>query len=128
MTAVSPLNDVDMQNISGWIDAVADFGMFYAGGTVAYVSGDDPGTTDKREGGTLTGGIDWNPCLIMWNFDRTYWAGDINGFNSARQSSPMSNAWFFQGRAGVRPIDRLGHHGIAVLCHGRQETDPGVGE
>ena len=102
-----PLNDVDMQNISGWIDAVADFGMFYAGGTVAYVSGDDPGTTDKREGGTLTGGIDWNPCLIMWNFDRTYWAGDINGFNSARQSSPMSNAWFFQGRAGVRPIDRL---------------------
>jgi hypothetical protein len=100
------LADVDMQNISGWIDAVADFGMFYAGGTVAYVSGDDPGTA-KKEGGTLTGGIDWNPCLIMWNYERTYWAGDIDGYNSARQSSPMSNAWFFQVRGGVRPIDKL---------------------
>jgi len=105
--AGSPLPDVDMQNISAWVDAVADFGMFYVGGTAAYVSGDDPGTTTKREGGTLSGGIDWNPCLIMWNYDRTYWQGNIDGFNGARQSSPMSNAWFFQGRAGVRPIDRL---------------------
>ncbi len=101
------LADVDMQNISAWIDAVANFGLFYVGGTAAYVSGDDPGTTDKREGGTLTGGIDWNPCLIMWNYDLTYWVGNINGYNNARQSSPMSNAWFFQARGGVRPVDRL---------------------
>ena len=31
--------------MTAWIDATADFGMFYAGGTFAYVSGDDPDTT-----------------------------------------------------------------------------------
>jgi len=101
------LPDIDMQNISAWTDATADFGMFYFGGAAAYVSGDDPGTGDKREGGTLSGGIDWNPCLIMWNYDRTYWAGNIDGYNNARQSSPMSNAWFFQVRGGVKPVDGL---------------------
>ncbi len=58
-----------------WIDATADFGMFYVGGTFAYVSGDDPATKDKTEGGLLNGGLDWNPCLIMFNSDLTYWAG-----------------------------------------------------
>ncbi|MCK7506739.1 MAG: hypothetical protein MZV70_23505 [Desulfobacterales bacterium] len=37
-----PKKDQDIYNMSAWIDATADFGMFYAGGTAAYVSGDDP--------------------------------------------------------------------------------------
>ena len=60
--------DVKLENISAWIDATANLGMAYVGGTIAYVSGDDPGTTDKQEGGTLTGGVDWNPCLILFNY------------------------------------------------------------
>jgi hypothetical protein len=86
--------------------------MFYVGGTVAYVAGDDPGT-DKIEGhsGIVNGGIDWNPCLIMFNNDLTYWAGNVVGNNPilppANQQSvlggPMANALFFQGRGGVRP-------------------------
>ena len=101
--------DVKLDNISGWIDATADFGKFYFGGTFAYVSGNDPGTTDKEEGGTLTGGIDWNPTLIMFNQDRTYWVNPLGlgGYDATTNASAMSNAWFFQGKVGVKPIATL---------------------
>ena len=90
--------------------------MFYVGGTVAYVAGDDPNTKDKIEGNSLivNGGIDWNPCLIMFNNDLTYWGGNVVGYDSATSptnrgvlSGPMSNAWFGQFRGGVRPIPQL---------------------
>jgi len=100
-------NDQTLDQISGWIDATADFGKVYFGGTFAYISGDDPGTADKSEGGTLHGGTDWNPSLIMFNQDRFYWAGALGGYNSTTNNSPMSNAWFFQGRVGVKPVAAL---------------------
>ena len=100
--------DVTLQNISGWIDATVNSGMAYFGGTIAYVSGDDPNTKDKQEGGTLNGGQDWNPCLILFNYyDRTYWIGALAGDGTSTNSGPMSNAWFFQGRAGVKPTADL---------------------
>jgi hypothetical protein len=109
---------IKIRNLAVWVDANADFGMFYAGGTVAYVSGDDPGTRNKAEGGLATGGRDWNPCLIMFNNDLTYWAGAVTGYYSfpvgalgqnkaSSISGPMTNAWFFQLRGGIRPIDKL---------------------
>ena len=100
--------DVKLENLSGWIDATANLGMAYFGGTIAYVSGDDPNTKDRQEGGTLNGGTDWNPCLILFNYyDRTYWVGSLAGDGTATNSGPMSNAWFYQGRAGVKPIADL---------------------
>ena len=100
--------DVDLQNISAWVDATADFAPFYLGASVAYVSGDDPGTKDKEEGGTLNGGRDWNPCLIMFNYyDVANWVGTVSGYDSSKISGPMSNAWFGQLRAGVKPIPQL---------------------
>ncbi|HON58749.1 MAG TPA: hypothetical protein P5040_00570 [Smithella sp.] len=96
--------DVKLENISGWIDAIATFAPVYVGATVAYVSGDDPDTKDKQEGGTLKGGNDWNPCLIMFNYyDVANWAGAISGHDGSQVSGPMTNAWFFQGRIGVKP-------------------------
>jgi hypothetical protein len=101
----SSSTDVKLDNLSGWIDATANFGMTYFGGTIAYVSGDDPNTKDRQEGGTLNGGQDWNPCLILFNYyDRTYWVGGLAGNATSSNSGPMSNAWFYQGRAGVKPI------------------------
>jgi hypothetical protein len=103
------------QAFNFFADAVADFNIFYAGATFAYLSGDDPTTptTSNIEGGSYLGyggatggGIDWNPCLIMFNFERTYWAGSIPGYGDSN-GSPMQNAWFFQGRGGVRPIAAL---------------------
>jgi len=101
------IDKVDLAGISGWIDATANFGIFYAGGSIAYVSGNDPGTNDKIEGGIINGGRDWNPCLIMWNYDRTNWAGALTGYNGAAQDTAMANGWLFQMRGGVKPVEKL---------------------
>jgi hypothetical protein len=106
----SGLNDVKMENISGWLDVTATFGPVYFGGTFAYVSGDDPNTTDKQEGGTLTGGRDWNPTLIMFNYDREIWLGELASSATTGKgfgTSGMTNAFFYQGRIGVKPTDKL---------------------
>jgi hypothetical protein len=105
---------LNMLNI--YFDAMADLGMFYVGGTFAYMSGDKPGNR-KLEGGQVGGGWDWNPCLIMFNFDRTYWAGSLQGWGGAATNLDnanglfggrgMYNAWFYQGRVGVRPVPEL---------------------
>jgi len=103
--------DVDWNALAAWVDATADFGMFYAGGTFAYMSGNDPGT-DKYEG-SGGGGLDWNPCLILFNSDLGYWAGSQAGYTdtitgaTAANGSGMNNAWFFQLRGGVKPVDKL---------------------
>ena len=70
-------DEIDVNTLSAWIDATADFGMFYAGGTLAYLSGDDPASKDKNEG-AAGGGLDWNPCLIMFN-TRSELLGWLNG-------------------------------------------------
>jgi len=107
-TTVDNLDKVTLENISAYIDATANFGMFYAGGSFAYVSGNDPGTNDKNEGGLINGGYDWNPCLIMFNYDdRAKWAGNLTGYGTSADNGRMANAWFFQLRGGVKPIDKL---------------------
>jgi hypothetical protein len=107
LQAAGLIQDVKLENLSGWLDATADFGMFYLGLTGAYVSGEDQGTTDKWEGGVLSGGLDWNPCLIMFNQERTYWIGGLGGYAGTNNASAMTNAWFGQFRAGVRPVEKL---------------------
>jgi hypothetical protein len=100
-------DNVRLDNLAGFFDVTADWDMFYAGASFAYIAGDDPGTSSKMEGGLATGGRDWEPCLILWNQDRTYWAGALAGYDGTVNEGPMSNAWFFQIRGGVRPIDVL---------------------
>ncbi len=101
------LADQKLENLGIFIDAVADFNMFYAGGTLAYISGDDPSTYKAEGSPVVSGGLDWNPCLIMFNQDRTYWQGTLSGYDSTSNASPISNAWFYQGRVGVRPTPKL---------------------
>jgi len=103
----TPGPDVDIESWSGWVDATATFAPVYVGATVAYVSGDDPDTADKNEG-ALDGGRDWNPCLIMFNYyDTSYWVGSISGYDGSVVNGVMKNAWFFQGRVGVKPVPQL---------------------
>ena len=99
--------DVDLSQLTAWIDATVDFGKFYVGGSLAYVSGDDPDTKDEQEGGVLNGGLDYNPCLIMFNSDLTYWEGRLGGYNGSSNGGVMTNAYFGELRAGVKPIDKL---------------------
>ena len=91
--------------LNGWIDATADFDRFYFGGTFAYLSGQNP-HVERQTQGVIDGGYDWNPTLILWNSDRNQWAGNLNGC-SGTANTAMSNAYFYQVRGGVRPIDKI---------------------
>ena len=117
--------DVDLDNLSAFVDATATFAPIYVGATVAYVSGDDPDTEDKKEGGTLKGGYDWNPCLIMFNYYDTYnWVGAISGYDGSVVNGGMSNAWFFQGRVGVRPTPQLDINLAIAYATADEKPDP----
>ncbi len=101
----NPAN-VSVSALSVFIDATADFGMFYAGGSFAYLSGQDPNKKDTVTGGINTAGLDWNPCLILFNQDVVnYWVGGIGGHDDTWMDE-MSNAWFFQGRVGIKPTPK----------------------
>ncbi|HDQ04697.1 MAG TPA: hypothetical protein ENN23_09095 [Deltaproteobacteria bacterium] len=101
-------DDVRLSALSAWLDVTADFGMAYVGGTFAYVAGDDPSTT-KKEGDAMrnNGGRDWDPCLILWNNNLTYWVGSLAGNGTSVNAGPMYNAFFYQVRGGLRPINNL---------------------
>ena len=101
-----PIGDIDISSWYAYVDALADFGMFYVGLTGAFVSGDDNPTDDKNKG-TLDAGRDWNPLLILFNYDRTYWGGNLAGWNGTDANNAMTNALFGMVRAGVRPIADL---------------------
>lgn len=115
--AILGTDEIKLRQLAAYIDVMGDFGMIYAGGSFAYISGDDPATNDKSEGATVANGVahggqDWNPCLIMFNNDLTYWAGNQIGYPATAMTDtanggPMTNAYFAQLRAGVRPIDKL---------------------
>ncbi len=113
-------------NIDSWaayLNADADFGMAYVGGTFAYLSGQinpdeaaannwAPGqfVNATRRTGLLSGGTDFNPCLILWNYERSYFAGGLSGNNVdgvGLNSNGMTNTYFFQVNGGVRPVDKL---------------------
>jgi len=101
-----PRDDVDISSWYAYVDALADFGMFYVGLTGAFVSGDDNPTDDKNKG-NLDAGRDWNPLLILFNYDRTYWGGGLAGWDNTDANYAMTNALFGMVRAGVRPVKDL---------------------
>ena len=107
---VANAENVSIGALSVFLDATANFGIFNVGGSAAYLSGDDTSTDDKVEGGINTAGLDWNPCLILFNNDLRYWVRtdgmSRHGYAPALDDV-MSNAWFFQGRAGVKPLPQL---------------------
>ncbi len=102
--------DKRFEVLNAWIDAEADLGKVYVGGTFAFLTGQDP-NNDAMKQGSIDGGYDWNPCLIMWNSDRTQWAGSLAGHAGTGATgtldTTMANAYFFQVRGGVRPVDKL---------------------
>jgi hypothetical protein len=99
--------NVSVSALSVFLDATATFGMFNVGGSFAYLSGDDPSTKDKVEGGINTAGLDWQPCLILFNTDLNYWLPAIYGHSDSLANGEMSNAWFYQGRVGIKLTSKL---------------------
>jgi len=106
--AVTP--DKDLSSLAGWIDAQANFGPVYVGGTFAYSQGQDPNNTDKQQQ-LLGGGNDWSPALIMWNYDRYYWAGGLGtaagSFGSSSVGGQFINGLLFQVRGGANLSEKF---------------------
>jgi hypothetical protein len=122
------INDVKLENYSGWLDATATFAPVYFGATFAYVSGDNPNTTDKNEGGILNGGRDWSPTLIMYNYDRAMWLGELASSattGSGFGTSGLTNGFLYQGRIGVRPTDKWDI--MASVTYAAVDKKPRVG-
>jgi hypothetical protein len=101
--------------LNGWVDVMADFDRFYIGGTFAYLSGQNP-HHERQEQGIIDGGYDWNPMLILWNSDRNQWAGNLNGCGGTANTA-MANAYFYQVRGGVRPIDKIDIMASVAYAH-----------
>ena len=98
---------IKIDSLSAFLDANVKLGMFTVGGAFAYLQGDDNAEDDVKHDAN-TGGLDWNPCLIMFNYDTiNYWVGGMYGHSGTSVGGPMRNAWFFQGRVGASPTPQL---------------------
>jgi hypothetical protein len=68
------LTDVDRSGWSLYLMGKYTMGAFYGGLEFAYITGDDPTTTDKNEAGVPGGGA-WDPLLMYGN----YWFSKHHG-------------------------------------------------
>ena len=115
--------DVSKDGLSAYVSATVDFAPVYAGINLVYVAGDDRGTSDKDESGPA-GGTDFNPLLMLFNYDLARWngaygsAGGLTTASStstpisyygpnAAQSSGIYNAQIAQVFVGVKPMPKL---------------------
>ncbi|MGZ6223623.1 MAG: hypothetical protein ACXWMW_12880 [Syntrophales bacterium] len=102
--------NVDYTGWRGYIMANVDLAPVYVGALAFYSSGNDLGTSDKNEGGNKIG-TDFQPCLILFNYDLGRWNGVLgapsqNGAN-AFSTYNTDNVMAFQTFAGIKPIPKL---------------------
>jgi hypothetical protein len=98
--------DQTKDGLSAYVSATYDFAPMYAGLTLVYVPGDDKGTADKDEAG-WPGMIDFNPCLMLFNYDLARWNGNIGPNGGQVMSNGITNAQFAQVFVGVKPVPKL---------------------
>ena len=99
--------DVDRSGWEAYATVTYDFAPMYAGATFVWVQGDDPGTTDKVEAGA-GGGTDFNPCLLLFNWDLGRWEGKLGaGSAAANMAGGMANVMLGQVFIGMKPVPKL---------------------
>lgn len=136
---VAGMDEMDINSFTAFLDADANFGIVSIGGSAAFVQGQDPDDTDEINN-QLTGGRDWDPCLIMFNNTTTNtWVGQIATWASTIPApystyyrtgivGEMTNAWFVQGRVGITPIPKLTFTGSVSYAAAHETPDIGFGE
>jgi len=127
----SAANNIDrtIQGWRGYIMANIDLAPAYVGALAFYATGDDIGTKDKNEGGAKIG-TDFNPCLILWNYDLGRWNGALGGQNGlsnapANGSTGPGNVGGYNSDnvqaaqifAGIKPIPKLDIKGSFTTAH-----------
>lgn len=111
-------DDPDVSSFSAFLDGDVNFGVASIGFSAAFVQGQDGDdlAPDDDIHYRLTGGRDWDPCLIMFNNTtmnswvgqyRTWVPAVMEGIYKAGPVGEMRNAWFIQGRASVTPTKKL---------------------
>jgi hypothetical protein len=98
-------NDIDMSSYGGYVMANVNLAPFYVGGAAVYASGDDKTDLTKAKGFPGSG-ADFNPCLIMLNYDLGRIAGSADALVGGN-SAGASNFRAFQLFAGVKPMPKL---------------------
>ena len=78
--------DVDRKGYSLYLMGKYTMAAFYGGLEFAWITGDDPSTTDKNEAGVL-GGTTWDPMLIYGN----YWYGKHEGAMGPGAGATVTN-------------------------------------
>ena len=73
-------------------------GAFYGGLEFAYITGDDPNTTDKNEAG-VTGGQAWDPLLMFGNYWYMKYQGAMGGAISPNETNLMCSSPMSAGRS-----------------------------
>ena len=116
--SVGAADDMDAESYGGYVKAQMDMGSAYAGAMFIYMRGDDPGSTDEKEGGfmpSLSWGEAFNPCIILWNLDYFQWVGATTG-------PYMDNAVFGQIHGGFKPNPKL--HVRASVSYAKADEKP----
>ncbi len=99
--------DVDRSGWEAYASLTYDFAPMYAGATIVWVQGDDASSTDKSEAGA-GGGTDFNPCLMLFNYDLGRWEGKMGaGTAATSMSGGINNAVLAQVFFGIKPIPKL---------------------
>lgn len=97
---------VDYDNaFNAYIHGKGTFGPAYVGALYAYVSGEDTTDTDIQAG--PNGGLQWDPCLILWNQYSNKWVGNLGGAHGYSAGNSMTNAHAFQLYGGYMPMPKL---------------------
>jgi hypothetical protein len=82
-------SDIDRKGWSFYANGKYTMGAWYGGLEFAYITGDDPTTTDKNESG-VAGGQAWDPMLIYGNYWNTKYQGAVGSGNGVA-GSPVLN-------------------------------------
>ncbi len=81
--------DIDRKGWSLYLNPKYTMGAFYGGLEFAYITGDDPNSTDENESG-VPGGQAWDPMLIYGNYWNTKYQGAVGAGNGVA-GSPVLN-------------------------------------
>ncbi|HPQ42792.1 MAG TPA: hypothetical protein PKZ42_01085 [Syntrophales bacterium] len=102
---MSPLGmrNMDLEGFRAYLMAKYTIGPTYVGAFASWVQGDDPETNDKVEN-MLDSGVDWDPCLILFNDTCPTSLGHVAG---ATTGTFMDNGWLYQFFVGASPVDKL---------------------
>ena len=120
---------MDRKGWSLYLNPKYTMGAFYGGLEFAYITGDDPTSTDKNESG-VAGGQAWDPMLIYGNYWNTKYQGAI-GAGSGVAGSPVlnggggneTNLKMFKPYVGWKVNPQLEVVASVCLAEGRREAD-----